>query len=189
MPEHEDDEAAGHPSRQAIDAEQQHQRAHADGDRGAVRVAEVLEQRDELADRVAVALLDPEQLRELADGDEEREAEHEARHDRAREELRDEPEPQQTPASRNMAPASSTIPAASAAYSSGPRAAVAHRRGDQDRRCRGAGHHDVAARAQDGVGDERHEQGVQAGLRRQAGEPGVGDHLRDQQAPDRRARR
>ena len=50
---------------------------------------------EELLDGVALALRDPEQLRELADGDEEREAEDEAPHHRLRDELRDEPEPQE----------------------------------------------------------------------------------------------
>ena len=108
----------GRRGRQALDAEQQHQCGRPDRERGPARVAELAEQVDELADRVVVALLDPEELRELADGDEDREPEDEALHDRPRQELGDEAEPQGPPQEQHAA--EEHQPAARAAYSSAP---------------------------------------------------------------------
>lgn len=69
--------------------------AGADRKGRAVRVAQVPEQVHELSDRVPCPLLDPEQLRQLADRDEDRQSEHEPLHHRSRQELRHEAEPQQ----------------------------------------------------------------------------------------------
>ena len=63
-----------------------------------------------------VAALDTEQLGQLFDHDEDREAEDEPLDHGSREELRDEPESRNSPASRNKPPQIITIAAASTTY-------------------------------------------------------------------------
>ena len=88
--EDEEDEPAGDAGREPFDTEEQRERAEADRDGREARVVEVGDEVTELAERVALALLEAEELGELADGDEDREPEDEAGDHRAGEELGDE---------------------------------------------------------------------------------------------------
>ena len=93
-PEDEGDQPSRQLRREAFGSEQQRKRRSADCERQAARVSEMSEKLDELPDRVAAALLDPEQLGQLADRDEDCETEHEPLHHRLREELGDESHPE-----------------------------------------------------------------------------------------------
>lgn len=94
-PQHERQQPARNLRRQPLGREQEHQRAGPDRECRPARVPQVPDQVDELLDRVAGPLLDPEQLRQLTHDHEDREPEHEPLHHRPRQELRHEPEPQQ----------------------------------------------------------------------------------------------
>ena len=186
-PGHERDETARHLRDEALQSEQQHERARPDRERGAARVPEVVDHMRELLERVALPAFDPEQLRQLLDGDEDREPEDEPCDHRTRQELRDEPEPadageqeQPTHEQHQCGRVGQVVVVV--------QGEIAHGRGKENRRCRRPGHHHVTARPEDRIRSEGRKQRVQAGLRWQPGEPRVGDHLRDQQAPHGHAR-
>ena len=186
-PGHERDETARHLRDEALQSEQQHERARPDRERGAARVPEVVDHMRELPERVAFPAFDPEQLRQLLDGDEDREPEDEPCDHRTRQELRDEPEPadageqeQPTHEQHQCGRVGQVVVVV--------QGEIAHGRGKENRRCRRPGHHHVTARPEDRIRSEGRKQRVQAGLRWQPGEPRVGDHLRDQQAPHGHAR-
>lgn len=186
-PEHEREQAARDAREPALAREQEHERADPDRERRAVRVPEVREHVRELADRVPCARFDPEQLRQLLHGDEDRQPEDEALHHGPREELRDETETEQAREHEQTATEEDERGRVDEIRVRSARVERDHGGGEQHRRRGRTRRDDMPARPEDGVRRERDEQGVEPGLRRQAGEPGVGDHLRDQQAPDRRA--
>jgi hypothetical protein len=125
---------------------------------------EIGQQMGQLADGVAVALLQGEQLGELADGDEDGQPEDEPLHHRTRQELGDEAEPQQA-GGQEQDTGQDDEPGRQRGV--GGRV-LGVQRGDggehQGGRGRGAGHHQLPAAAEGRVQRQGGEQGVQAGL-------------------------
>lgn len=149
-------------------------------------MAQIVDDVGQLTDAVALALFDPEEFGQLADGDEDGQAEYKAVHHRSRQEGRDESELQQT-GRHEHGPGDDDEPRGDHHVLMGIGGVKGgDGRVDEDRRGRGPGHHQLAAGAEEGVQTQRGHQGVQAGLGRQSGQAGVGDHLRDQQPPDGR---
>ena len=184
--EREREQASRHARRESLGPEQEGECRHAEEEGRAARITEVRQHVGQLGDRVAGAARDAEQLRQLLDGDEDREPEDEGFDDGTRQELRDEPEPQ-TPRGQEHA-------ADEEHERGGVRQVVVMTdgdvpdgRGEQHRRRRGARHDDVPARAEDRVRGERREERVQACLGRKTGQSRVGDHLGHEQPPHRRA--
>lgn len=115
---------------------------------------------DELADRVALAGRDPEQLRQLLDRDEDREAEDESVDDRPREELGDEPQPEEAGDQQEAADEQDERGGVGQVVVPVERQA-SDGRGEQHR-CRGRpGDDHVPARPEDRIGGERREQRVE----------------------------
>ena len=176
-------ETAGKPGHEALQEEERGEGGHADDQGHHARVAQIAGDVRELADRVPLALLEAEELRELRDGHEDRQPEDEARHHRPRQEVRDEPEPAQ-PGRDEQDPGDDDERRRQLREVLLARVQGRDRREDEHGRGRGAGYDEVTARPEDGVQGERGQQRVQAGLRGQTGQAGVGDHLGDQQPPD-----
>ncbi len=148
----------------------------------------------ELLDGVAVRLVHAEQLVELADGHEHREAHHEPVHHGLRQELRDEAQPddarQQEHEARDQHEGGRVrgVGLGVGGVRRGRRdQGRGHRRGEQRRRRRGAPDHQVARRAQHGVDEQRRHQRVEARLRRQARDARIGHRLGDDEPPQRQA--
>ena len=172
---------------QPLDREQQHKRAGAHRERRSARVPQMPNQVDELLDRVAGPLLDPEQLRQLTDGHEDRQPEHEPLHHRPRQELRHEPEPQKS-RDQEQAATEDHQPRGVGHVTRRVRPREpADRGGEQHRGRRRRGCDQVTACAEHRVGSQRHQQRVQPGLRWKPRQPGVRDRLGNEQAPYGRA--
>ena len=186
-PEDEHDESAGNLREEALAREEDDERAETDHERRPARVPDVSDHVGELVDRVAVGALDPEQLRELLDGDVDRETEDESLDDGPREELGDEAESQEPGDQEEAAGEQDEGGRVRHVGAGACRGEPGDGRGEEDGGGRGARRDQVAARAEHGVRGEGRQERVETGLRREACEAGVGDHLRDEQAPDRRA--
>ena len=185
--EEEHHEPSGNLPEPPLAGEQDGERCGTDEERRTVRLVQMGDQVVQLVDRVPVDALDPEELWQLLDGDEDREAEHEALDDRLREELRDEPEPEEAGKQEEPAAEEDHRGGVDEVLRGARGVQRDDRRGEQHRRRRGAGRDDVAARPEDRIGGERDQERVEPCLGREAGETGVGDHLGHQQSPHRRA--
>ena len=173
---------------EAAQAEDHRQRARADEQRQALRVAEMGDEVPGLLEEVARPRADPEQLRQLADDDREREADDQAlEHGRA-DELGQEAEAQQTRDQGGDARRDGQ------AGGERDEALAPHRGqiGDRGRRQgRGGRHgsHDEHARAAKGrVQQQRAGRRVEADDRRDVRDARVRERLRNQDRPEREAR-
>ena len=150
-------------------------------ERPEVRLVEALDEGDHLVDEAARVRAEPEQLRQLADEDRDREAGEVPGPDRAREQVGDEPEPhdgrrdrdrpdeqRQHPGERDLLLVVATGERQDRRRDHRPQRGV--RPEDQDRR-----------RPDERERDEAHDGRVQAGDGGQPGELGVGHALRDEQ--------
>ena len=161
----------------------------ADREGGPVGLGELPDDPEQLLHGVALGLLHAEELVQLPDGHEEGQAHDEAVHDRLGQELRDEPQAQH-PGAQEHQPGDQHE--RRRARTIGPRVVGVSGRGDhrgrdrgRQQRCRGGGRTDrqVPRGAHQRVDRQRHDQRVEARLRGQARDAGVGHALRDEQAP------
>ena len=180
------------PARQQ---EQQRERAGAHRKGDPVCLRQLAHDGDELFDRVALALRHAEQLVKLADRDKERQAGDKPVHHGLRQELRDEAEARHAGQEKDDADDQDKRRGVRLVERRVRGRAFVderpgdqhphHRRGEQRRRRRGGLDHEVARGAQQCVHQQRGEQGVEARLRRQTGDAGIGHRLGHDQAPQR----
>ena len=104
MPSSDGDERARDGRRDPPQPEHERERAGADRERQRVGLAEVADDVPELLEEVALAVVDPQQLRHLADDDREREPDDEALQHRLGDERREEAEPQEAGEQRRRRP-------------------------------------------------------------------------------------
>ena len=186
--EHDGDQHRRHLRREGPEREDQRQRHDADDQRRQTGVVELAHQLRELAEEAGAAALDSEQLRELADGDDQGEAGHEAGQHRAREEVGDEPGAREAGGEQQRADEQGEQRREgdeAAAVAEGERR-DGGRRVRRDRRARPD--RQLPAGAQDGVGEQRRQRGEEPGLGRHTGERGVRHALRHEHGPHRRRR-
>ncbi len=182
------DERRGDHGREPLQQEHEGERPEPDQRRAPLRIADVAEEVPQLAEEVAVAAFDAEELRHLADHDREREPDDEALEHRFRDEVREEPEPQQPRGERASTPVMSATTAVNAATSLGSLTRSATAAAD---RAAGRGHRsddEVPGASERGVEDERRRRRVQADDRRHAGNRRVGQCFGYEHRPDREAR-
>jgi len=91
--EHQRRERTGEPWREASQEGKHDQEDHAERDRAPLRIADVSDNAPERSERAVGLDRDPQQLRQLADGDDHRHSVDKPEQDRSREEIGQEPEP------------------------------------------------------------------------------------------------
>jgi hypothetical protein len=155
-----------------------------DRDGGAVHVADVVEQIAELMKERAARAFDAEQLGGLPDRDGQAEAEQEPGHHRLGDQVGQRAQPQHAGEHKHRGGDERQRRrerGEAAGIAIGERA---DRRCGHRGRCRRRADHERARRAQQRVGNQCSRRGHQARLGWQAGDLGVGDRLRDDDAPD-----
>ena len=132
-----------------------------------------------------VALLDAEELRDLADHDRERQPDDEALEHRLRDEVGEEARAGAARRRARATPVVSASMAVNAANVAGRRGEVGDRGGRQRRRGRHRPDHEVPRAPERGVQDQRRRRGVQTDHGRDAGDRRVGERLGHQHRPHR----
>ena len=166
------------------DPEEEADRDDPDQERPGVRRGQVVGQRLDDLDQVVAAGGDAQDVLELARGDEDARRGDEPRDHRMAEEIGDEAEPEQAEADEEQAGEEGERDGGGGVVGGAGCGDLAdrgcgHQRDDGDRPDR-----ERSAGAEDGVGDERQDAGIEPDLGRQAGEHRIGQRLRDQHDRD-----
>ena len=179
------DERAGHGGRLLLEPDDDDQGREADEERDPTRPAEVAQQGPELLEEVALALLDPEQLRDLADDDREREPDDEPLHHGLGDEAREEPQTEEPGGQRQDADGERHRDRQLDVGVGPSGGEIAHGRGRQRGRRRHRSHDQLPGAAERRVQEQRTGCRIEADDRRDARDRGVRERFGHEHCPDR----
>ena len=178
------DERPRHDGRVFLQRDDEDERRRADEEGDPARAAELADEPPELLEEVTLGLLDPEQLRQLADDDREREADDEALQHRLRDEARQEAEPEEPGGEGEEADDQRERDRELDERIRARRSEIADRGGRERRRGRHRPRDEVAGAPERGVEDQRAGRRVEADDRRDTGDRRVRERLRHEHRPN-----